>query len=212
MSEMVLVKLKGKQTSEAIQEYLLTMKEGNPYGFYKIFSQLKPTISYASVRLLFWVLHEIGLIESIRFEPSMRGFRKHFYRVIPGRETDTRWYHPLGELYPDTKLGKTGYAELKKKGLKPKGGRNRAYIGGPPIAPPLPPVTKPLPAKKLAKAPAKKKLPKMLKVALPKEKKPELGTKTIMVPKSEVEQKKREGYKLVKEMDGKSMMEKPASA
>lgn len=128
LDETVLLdKLAGKQLSEAIRDYLLTMKEGNPYGFYKIFSQLKPTTSYATIRLYFWILNEIGLIESTRFAPSKKGFRKHFYRIVKGREEDTRWYHPQSELYPDTLLGKRGYEELRKKGLKPKGGRNPKY-------------------------------------------------------------------------------------
>lgn len=222
MGETVLLDvLAGKHLSEAIRDYLLTMKEGNPYGFYKLFSQLKPTTSYASVRLYFWILSEIGLIESVRFAPSKRGFKKHLYQIVKGQETDTRWWHPQGELYPDTMLGRAGYAVLKKKGLKPKGGRNRAYIGGPQIAPPPPLVMPPLPAKKLAKLPPKKKetpkkqpitkkMPKTLKLVPKKEQKPEVGTKIILVSKNEIEQKKVEGYKLVKEIDGKYMMEKTA--
>jgi len=120
--------LKGLPTAEAIKEYLLTMGQGNPYGFYKIWRQLKKATSYKAVCSMFWVLKEIGLIESVRYEPSkFSGFKKHYYRVAPGRAEDPAWQNPQAELYPDVALGGSGYAELKKLGLKPKGGRRSKY-------------------------------------------------------------------------------------
>ena len=119
--------LAGMNTGEAIREYLLTVKEGNPYGFYKIYVQVAPKTSYDSVRRYFYILKEIGLIESVRFVKSKAPFRKHLYRIVPGKEDDPAWRHPQMELWPDTGLGSAGYEELRKKGLKPKGGRKREY-------------------------------------------------------------------------------------
>lgn len=116
-----------KNTGEAIREYLLTIKEGYPYAFYKIWRQFKKKTSYDSIRRYFYILEEIGLIESIRFEKGKSPFPKHYYRIVPGMEDDPRWMHPQSELWPDTKLGKKGYAKLRKRGLKPKGGRRPQY-------------------------------------------------------------------------------------
>jgi len=121
------VMLAGMGTGEAIREYLLTVKEGNPYEFFKVYSMFSKRVSYDSVRRYFWILKEIGLIEPVRFEVGKAPFRKHLYRIVPGREDDPRWLRPQIELYPDTRLGRKGYEKLRKKGLKPKGGRRRKY-------------------------------------------------------------------------------------
>ena len=112
--------------SEAIREYLLTVKEGHPYGFWKIWRQFKKRTSYQAVRRLFWILKEIGLIEPVRFETSKAPFKKHLYRIVPETAEDPRWFRPQTELYPDTALGRR-YREMIEKGLKPKGGRRPRY-------------------------------------------------------------------------------------
>jgi len=119
--------LEGMATGEAIREYLLTVKRGNPYGFYKLFRQVKGVTSYHAVRNYFWILKEILLIRPVGTEPSKRGFKKHMYEIVPGKEEDPAWWHPQMELYPDTKLGRRGYAKMEARGLKPRGGRARKY-------------------------------------------------------------------------------------
>lgn len=119
--------LAGYTTGEAIREYLLTLGEGYPYGFYKLWRQFKKVTSYQAVRRYFWILKEIGLIESVRYEKSRGHFRKHFYRIVPRMEDDPRWGRPQAELYPDTRLGKRRYDKLRERGLKPRGGRRAPY-------------------------------------------------------------------------------------
>jgi len=87
-------------TNEAIREYLLTMGEGYSYGFWKIWRQFKKKTSYASIRRNFWILKELRLIESVRFEKDKTPFRKHIYRIVPGMEDDPRWMHPEEALWP----------------------------------------------------------------------------------------------------------------
>lgn len=119
--------LEGMPIGEAIREYLQTVKKGNPYGFYQIYRQFKKTTSYHAVWYYFWILKQLGLIQSAGFQPSKTQFKKHFFSITPGKEDDPAWYHPQSELYPNTKLGSKGYAALKKRGLKPKGGRSKKY-------------------------------------------------------------------------------------
>lgn len=120
--------LKGLPTSEAAREFLLIMGEGNAYAFWKLWRRFKKVTSYKAICSMFYVLREIGLIESVRYAPSkFSGFKKHFFRVKPGMEDSPKWRNPQAELYPDVRLGGSGYAELKKLGLKPKGGRALKY-------------------------------------------------------------------------------------
>ena len=125
MSESIV--LEGMPIGEAIREYLQTLKKGNPYGFYQIYRQFKKTTSYHAVWRYFWILKQLGLIQSAGFEPSKTQFKKHLFSLVPGRIDDAAWFHPQAELYPITKLGSKGYAALKKRGLKPKGGRAKKY-------------------------------------------------------------------------------------
>lgn len=118
--------LEDLRAGEAIREYLQTMDEGNPYGFYKLWRQVKKRTSYQSVRRYFWILEELGLIEFVRAEPSKAPFRKRMYHIVSGMEDDPRWYHPQSELYPDTALGRR-HREMVERGLKPKGGRRPKY-------------------------------------------------------------------------------------
>jgi hypothetical protein len=192
-------------TGEAIREYLLKSKMGNPYGFYKAYSQISRTVTYASVRKYFYILRVLGLIRAIGFVPGEAPFRKHIFAVVEGRETDPAWTHPQIELYPATKFGKKGYLKLRKRGLRPKGGRRAQYTPrGPPPARASPP-TKPPPAKKeiTPHKPAKVLKPKPKPVIQPPK------GKVIVVPKGEVDKRRAEGYKLIREIDGKFMMEKP---
>ena len=119
--------LEGMPIGEAIREYLQTVGKGNPYGFYQIYRQFKKTTSYQAVWYYFWILQQLGLIQSAGYQPSKARFKKHMFSLTPGKVDDPAWFHPQSELYPITKLGSKGYAALKKKGLKPKGGRARKY-------------------------------------------------------------------------------------
>ena len=121
------VVLEGMFAGEAIREYLSVLGRGNPYGFFKLYRQVKETTSYQAVRRYFWILKEIGLIQPVGYGPGKKHFKPHLYRVTPGKMDDPAWWHPQGELYKGTLLGKAGYAKLRSKGLKPKGGRNPKY-------------------------------------------------------------------------------------
>jgi len=115
------------QTGEAIREYLLTVKEGYAYGFYRIYKVFKPSTSYDSIRRYFYILKEIGLIEPVRFVKGKGQWRRHYFSAVMVRIEDPAWFHPQVELYPITRHGKRGYKELRDKGLKPKGGRRTKY-------------------------------------------------------------------------------------
>lgn len=119
--------LENLTVGEAIREYLRTMGSGNPYGFYKLWRQVKKVTSYDSIRKTFWILKQLGLIEFAGYGHETKGFtkafRKRFYRITRGMKEDERWRSAQSELYPDTGLGSKGYAKLAEKGLKPKGGR-----------------------------------------------------------------------------------------
>jgi hypothetical protein len=200
---MATVILEGMLTGEAIREYLLKSKMGNPYGFYKVYRQVSKRVSYASVRKYFYVLREVGLIQSVGFVPGMAPWRKHMFAIVKGKEADPAWTHPQIELYPATKYGKKGYLKLKKKGLRPKGGRRaRYYLRGVPVAPPRPPPAI-KPEKEIVEKPP---APKLLKPKPKPVMKPEKA-KVIIVPKEQIEKRKAEGYKLIREIDGKFMME-----
>ena len=207
----VVVVLEGMLTGEAIREYLLTSKMGNPYGFYTAYRQVSKSVSYPSVRKYFYILKELGLIHAVGFVPGMAPWRKHMFTVVKGKETDPAWTHPQIELYPSTKYGKKGYLRLRKKGLRPKGGRRAKYtLRGPG---PAVPETRPLPPPIVkAKVKIEEKPPvkpsKVLKVKPKPVMKPERA-KIIVVSKEQIEKRKAEGYKLSREIDGKFMMEKP---
>jgi hypothetical protein len=125
--------------------------------------------------------------------------------IVKGMEADPRWGRPQIELYPSTKYGKKGYLKLKRKGLRPKGGRRPKYTwrgAAVPEAPPLPVPAVKKPKKKIEEKPA----PKLLKLKPKPVMKPEKA-KVIIVPKEQIEKRKAEGYKLIREIDGKFMME-----
>lgn len=119
--------LEGYGTGEAIREYLLEVDEGYPYEFYKVYRQFKPSTSYQSVRRYFYILEEIGLIESARWEESRAPIRRHLYK-IRGDPEDPRWIRPQVELYPQSALGRR-FKELKEEGraYEIPTGRTRKY-------------------------------------------------------------------------------------
>lgn len=119
--------LEGLNTGVAIREYLTTVGEGNPYGFYKLYKEVKETTSYSSIRRYFYILEEIGLIRGTRWVESKAPRKKHLYEAVPERLDDPAWLRPQIELYPDTKLGRKGYERLRERGLTPKGGRREEY-------------------------------------------------------------------------------------
>ena len=204
---MTTVVLEGMFTGEAIREYLLKSRMGNPYGFYRVYRQFSKRVSYDSVRRYFYLLKEIGLIESVGFVLGKAPFRKHMFTIVKGREDDPGWIHPQIEIYPSTKYGKKGYLRLKKRGLRPKGGRRPKYTSrgaAVPEAPPLPAPSVKKPKIIEEKPPAHKLLKLQPKPVMKPEK-----AKVIIVAKEQVEKRKAEGYKLIKAIDGKFMMEKP---
>jgi hypothetical protein len=196
------------------------MIRGNPYGFYKLYRIVKATTSYDGIRKYFFILKTVGLIRAVGRDKSKSGFPRHLYELVPERAEDPAWWHPQIELYPDTGLGRAGYQRLTERGLKPRGGRRLKYTergAAVPEAPTPPhPAAKPKKLKKkkieekpVAKPPAKKKLrPRVLKLKPKPEMKPEKA-KIIVVPKAEVKKREAEGYKTIREIDGKYMMEKP---
>jgi hypothetical protein len=206
--------LEGMLTGEAIREYLTTSKMGNPYGFYTVYRQFSKRVSYASVLKYFYILKELGLIRPVGFVPGKAPWRKHMYAIVKGKEADPAWPRPQIELYPSTKYGKKGYLRLKKKGLRPKGGRRTKYTwrgagrgAAVPEALPAPVVEKPeKPKKKIEEKPPR--IPKLLKPQPKPVVRPEKA-KVIIVPKEQIEKRKAEGYKLIREIDGKFMMETP---
>jgi len=119
------VELSETTTGTAIREYLEKVGRGNPYSFFKIFRETKPTTSYASVRKYFWICRKIGLIRPAGFETRPHGWRKRFYEVVPENLNLPLWWHPQGEMYPGT-LGHH-FTEMKEKGLTPPSGRNPKY-------------------------------------------------------------------------------------
>jgi len=93
-------------TGEAIRTFLLRVRMGSPYDFYKEFRGVKPTTSYNSVRRYFYILRKLGLIEFVTTAPSEKGgFPKRLYWVVPGMEEDPRWAYPQIALYPITGFG-----------------------------------------------------------------------------------------------------------
>jgi len=207
-SPTALLELAGLNTGEAIREWLRIVGEGNPYAFYKLFRQVKPSTSYDSIRRYFWILKEIGLIESVRFEEAApKQFRKHFYKLVPERIEDPAWWAPQTYFYPDTGLGSSGYRALAEKGLKPRGGRRRMvpFVARPtptPVKPKKPPVKK--------KKVRKKKVPKVLK-RKPRVKEEKPRKERFVMVKSKAEHDKRigKGWTFVKMIDGNYLMKPP---
>ena len=67
-------------------------------------------MSYASVQKLFYDLRQIGLIEFTHSEPGKGLIDKRYYRIIVGKENDSRWdTYPHYELYPAAKVGGLKY-------------------------------------------------------------------------------------------------------
>jgi len=204
-SPTALLELAGLNTGEAIREWLRIVEEGNPYGFYKLFRQVKPSTSYDSIRRYFWLLKEIGLIESVRFEKAKTGFRKHFYKMVEKRVEDPAWWHPQIALYPDTALGSSGYRALAEKGLKPRGGRRMApFVAPPSVKPKKPPI------KKKKRKVKKKKVPKVLtRKPRVKEMKPREERFVMVKSKAEHDKRIKKGWSFVKMIDGNYLMKPP---
>lgn len=66
--------------------------------------------SYAAVQRLFYDLRQISLIEFTHSEPGKGLIDKRYYRIIVGKENDSRWdTYPHYELYPSAKVGGLKY-------------------------------------------------------------------------------------------------------
>ena len=98
-------------TADLTRIYLLARGRGGPYGAYTFIREwlaerysgrarpYRPP-TYKDMRRLFYVLRRLGLIEPAGTEPARRGpFRRHLYRVVPGKERDIRWLSPVNALY-----------------------------------------------------------------------------------------------------------------
>ncbi|MCL0058212.1 hypothetical protein M1O47_00780 [Dehalococcoidia bacterium] len=75
--------------------------------------------SYKTVRILFYCLRELGLIQFVgEATPIMNhSWDKLLYRITPGKENDSRWKtYPLHSLYPATRLGGGRYDPSMSKG------------------------------------------------------------------------------------------------
>ncbi len=78
-------------------------------------------MSYASVQRLFYDLRQIGLIEFTHSEPGKALIDKRYYRIIVGKENDSRWdTYPHYELYPSAKVGGLKYEIGTSKGRAEK--------------------------------------------------------------------------------------------
>lgn len=97
-----------------IRSFLLMRGSGYPRQVYRHLKKYlemegyKPP-RYESVRKMFYVLHELGLIEPIRKE-SVEGYPKAmkriYYRVVPGTERRPEWDNPYSALYSPEKFKK----------------------------------------------------------------------------------------------------------
>jgi hypothetical protein len=99
------VQLTSTLTGLAIREFLQNVGEAGPNDFYRSFRKVKPSTSYDVCRRYFWILRKLGLVERTRREMGQGAIPKQLYRIVPGKENDSRWNAPQGELYPDTRLG-----------------------------------------------------------------------------------------------------------
>jgi len=72
------------------------------------------------MRNYIYTLKKIGLIELVKKEPSKKAGTKlprWYYRIVPGRENDTRWNHPQTALDPrrGTPRFRKAYAKERRK-------------------------------------------------------------------------------------------------
>ena len=104
-------------TADLIRVYLLRRGRGTQYGAYKFIlawlgtrytktkkekQYVPPT--YQSVRRMFTYMRKLGLIEDAGTAPGLKpqSMKRHYYRVVKGRETDPRWRNPVLAYYdPD---------------------------------------------------------------------------------------------------------------
>lgn len=126
---------KPAQTIEWLHAYLATTGPINSYGFYQYVqsigdagmskaktegdrqeAQAYLSVSYDSVRRLFWMLRQVGGIEFSHEEPSGRGQPRRYYRLA-----DERWFFSGLQrvLWPSTGLGGTRYKSYIRSQRKP---------------------------------------------------------------------------------------------
>lgn len=136
-------------TSIAIREWLLTVKQGSPYDFWKEFRRQisekneflqevaktrKPARKpkplkipvYTGVWRYFYIMHRIGLLRRVQKGGLMR--KKSLYAIASGVDLlDDRWSHPQVELYPSTRWGGRRYGRAVEEG-KVEFGANPRYV------------------------------------------------------------------------------------
>lgn len=103
------VQLTESLTGLAIREFLQHEGEGSANDFIKAFRLVKKKTSYASARRYFWILKKLGLVQPTRRVMGKGLIPKQLYRIVPGRENDSRWAHPQIALYPSTGAGRSRY-------------------------------------------------------------------------------------------------------
>jgi len=106
------IELKNHLAGLAIREFLSQVGEGGPSDFFKVYRKVKEKASYAAARRYFWILKKLGLIEPTRREIGQsHTIAKQLYRIVPGKENDSRWSAPQVALYPATRLGRSRYGK-----------------------------------------------------------------------------------------------------
>jgi len=100
MSKKTEVDLKSSLTGLAIREFLLRTGEASPNDVLRALRRVKAKTSYNSVRRYFWILRKLGLVEYTRREIGQGAIPKQLYRIVPGKESDSRWSAPQSALYP----------------------------------------------------------------------------------------------------------------
>lgn len=93
-------------TGKMVKEHLLDTGGDSVYGTWKAVKKLAeeqgyvpPT--YSSMRVFFYLLRKLGLVQKAREEPAGKGgfYRKSIHVVVPGEEDAPEWIDPSTAYY-----------------------------------------------------------------------------------------------------------------
>lgn len=100
-----------------LRDLFLERRELCPREAYRLLRTQGRKTSYMAIQRIYYDLRQLGLIEFSRSEPGKAPIDKRYHRIIPGKETDTRWQtNPHHLLYPDSAIGGLNYREGASRG------------------------------------------------------------------------------------------------
>lgn len=103
--------------AELLRGLFISSGEVCPADAYREIKAKAHKTSYPAILRLFYALRQLSLIEFTRSEKGKAPIDRRYYRIIPGKEDDSRWQtNPHHLLYPDSAIGGLNYKEGTSRG------------------------------------------------------------------------------------------------